>query len=189
MSLQSEISKPIQKAIQLAKVKTATNRLAQQVQSIILKRTEKGEFIGGNLANKTYSNNDLQAWKLGKVTYLKNGKISIKKSGVKTVRFNKNDIYYGKKGYVVKGGYRTFRRKSGRNTAKVDLTMTGKMLNSLNYRVQSRRNRIGIIFGVSASNNLKAFYTNQQREWLGLDNSEQSKIAASIEEGIEANFK
>lgn len=145
------------------------NQAGALAQSRILDRTQKGQFLGGAAQNKGYSSNPIMAWKLGKTTWNgANGTLRIKKPLVAPVIIDESELRWGKRGAVLLGGYRRFRQLAGLNSGKVDLSFTGRMLNSLQFKTRSLSNSYRITLSTSRSQSVKAFYTNQAREWLGL---------------------
>ena len=175
----SEISNPLKNAV--------NDQIAREVgdvaQFIIQERTSQGKFLGGPLANKGYSTNPIMAFKLGDVTYDGGGGITVKNEVAGgPVSYGPDELDWGKKGAIALGGYKRFRQKIGRETSKVTLTLSGAMFVGFNYVVRKAANSVRIVFGVKPADNAKAFFTNQQRRWLGLSNSEARQIAKLIED-------
>lgn len=77
--------------------------------------------------------------------------------------------------------YAKYRRKKGRNVSPVTLFFTGAMLGSLQNYINEHRNGITVTLTVAPRQQMKAFYTDRQREWLGLSDNETEKIIEVIE--------
>jgi len=86
-------------------------------------------------------------------------------------------------GYLV-GGYKAFKELAGRSTSIVNLTFTGRMMNSVNYRPVISNNSFRVEVGATGGNEDKAYYTDRQREWLVLFGDEQEKIIRESEKYI-----
>ena len=189
MSIRRQIIPDLENAFSNAKLGVSAARVGTAAQSAILERTDKGKFLGGSLSNAGYSTNPISAWKIGDVTYLKNGSINVKAARIGPVKFASNDIRFGKKGAVILGGYKAFRKASGRESNKVTLLLSGAMLNSLNFAYTIARNVAKIVIAVAPNQMTKAFFTNEAREWLGLSNPELDKIERDLSNDIERSLR
>ena len=71
--------------------------------------------------------------------------------------------------------YADYRVEKGRNVYPVDLQFTGRMLNSMRAKKTSYWTRL--VFFRGAENSKKAAMNNKSREFFGLNNKEQSRVA------------
>ena len=90
---------------------------------------------------------------------------------------------------MILGGYKAFRKASGRESNKVTLLLSGAMLNSLNFAYTIARNVAKIVIAVTPDQMNKAFFTNKNREWLGLSNPELDKIERDLSNDIERSLR
>lgn len=159
------------------------NRVGGRAFAMIRERTDRGQFLGGLRAGRGYSTRDLSIGKLGNVTYNKKKQsVSIKRVAMAPVRISKEDLKWSNKGGRLVGGYKKFRQLAGRKVDKVDLTLSGRMMNSFRFDVLRARGDVTqIVFGVSPSQDEKAYQTNKQRQWLGLSDAEIDVIEKDIE--------
>lgn len=157
--------------------------------ALVNKHVEAGRFMSGEYANKGYSEATLPAFFLG----------DIQKAGddwqIRSKQFNVtvdpkdkfiwrwNDAKDQPTAYLV-GGYKEFRRLAGRDNSIVNLTFTGRMMNSVDFRPVISRNTFRVEVGAFGGNQDKAYYTDKQREWLVLFGDEQEKIKREAEKFI-----
>jgi len=71
--------------------------------------------------------------------------------------------------------YADYRVEKGRNPYPVDLQFTGRMLNSMRAKKLTYWSRL--VFFRGGENSKKAAMNNKSREFFGLNNREQSKVA------------
>lgn len=184
------IGKSLNKAFANATLAPIVNRAGALAQKRILDRTQKGQFLGGAGQSKPYSSNPIYAWKLGKTTWNgTNDTLRIKKRLVAPVIADSNELKWTNRGAILLGGYRRFRQLSGLNTANVDLSFTGRMLSSLQYKVTQFSNRFRVTLTVPRSQQTKAFYTNRNREWLGLNEKEINQVQNYVTGQIDKALK
>ena len=159
------------------------NRVGGRAFAMIRERTARGQFLGGSRAGRGYSTRDLSIGKLGDVTYnAESQSVSIKRVAMAPVRISKEDLKWSNKGGRLVGGYKKFRQLAGRKVDKVDLTLSGRMMNSFRFDVERAAGEVTqIVFGVSPSQDEKAFQTNEQRQWLCLSDSEMDVIEKDLE--------
>ena len=182
-SIRREIKLDLEKALSSASNKQVANQVGSIAQKRILDRTEKGQYLGGAKAKKGYSTKPIMAWKFGATRYNpKDKSITVSGRRVGRVKLSKDDLAWSNKGARLLGGYKKFRELKGLNTNVVNLSFSASMLNSLNFSVK-RLKKIGttITLTVSPSQQEKAYYTNLQREWLNLSDTELDSIAKFIE--------
>lgn len=139
--------------------------------ALIDQRTRRGEFLGGPLANRGYSQTPMPFSELTR---------QITASEEETFWATRN----GKPVKYLRGGYKRFRELTGRRTDKVELTFSGAMLNSLFSEVKQSGGQFDITITVPPAQQEKAFHTNNQREWLGLNDSEIERVGQLIERRI-----
>lgn len=153
--------------------------------AIIENRTEKGIFLGGKRKNKPYSSNDIPCFYLGKVSIAKG------RSGKHRVKIDRKPIppsmtYWvrskrnGKPLLMFKGGYRAWRKLTGRGTGTVNLTYHGDLLRNLTYEKDLVGNRLRITLTVNPSQAKKARYVNAQRQFIGLNSKEKEAIRIRV---------
>lgn len=157
----------------VALAKLIRNDLAPLSVMLVNEHVAQGRFMDGDYKDKGYSETTLPAFFLG----------DLEKSGdewrIKNVELNKtispgDDLVWrwnqdkSKATAYLVGGYKKFRQLAGRDTSVVNLTFTGRMMNSVRgfpvisgdtYRVEVR---------ATGGNQDKAYWTDRQREWLVL---------------------
>lgn len=139
--------------------------------AIIDQRTRRGEFLGGPLANRGYSQTPMPFSEL-----------------TRQVTAGRDEVFWatrnGKPVKYLRGGYKRFRELTGRRTDKVELTFSGAMLNSLFSEAKQSGGQFDITITVPPAQQEKAFHTNNQREWLGLNDSEIERVGQLIERRV-----
>jgi hypothetical protein len=184
------IGKSLVKAFSTATIEPIVNKAGALAQNRILQRTQKGQFLGGAGQSKPYSSNPIYAWKLGKTTWNSSDKsLRIKKRLVSPVIVDSNELKWTNKGAILLGGYRRFRQLSGLNTTNVDLSFTGRMLSSLQYKTTLFKGFARITLTVPRSQQAKAFYTDRNREWLGLNEREIDQVQKYITNQLDMGLK
>lgn len=139
--------------------------------AMIDQRTRRGEFLGGPLANRGYSQAPMPFSEITR---------QISPAQDETFWATRN----GKPVKYLRGGYKRFRELTGRRTDHVNLTFSGAMLNSLFPTVSQSSGTFDITITVPPAQQEKAFHTNAQREWLGLTDAELGKLGRLIEQRI-----
>lgn len=139
--------------------------------ALIDQRTRRGEFLGGPLANRGYSQTPMPFSELTR-------QITAGQDEVFWATRNGESVKY------LRGGYKRFRELTGRRTDKVELTFSGAMLNSLYSEVNQSGGQFDITITVPPSQQEKAFHTNNQREWMGLNDSEIERVGRLIERRV-----
>lgn len=194
------IKQIVDETIEAAFGRAALTRLINQsagplTVALVNKHVEAGRFMSGEYQNKGYSEATLPAFFLG----------DIEKSGdrwrIRSTQFNVTvqpgaDKFIwrwnGKKerpeAYLV-GGYKEFRRLAGRDNSIVNLTFTGRMMNSVDFRPRIGGNTYSLEVGATGGNQAKAYYTDRQREWLVLFEDEQRDIVRESELFIEREIR
>jgi len=162
------------------------NEVGPRVIGFINERVQSGEFIGGSLANKGYSENPLPVFYFGKSRYNSTNKsIAVNPERVASVVFSDEDVFWrtveGSSMAFLEGGYKAFREAIGRDTDKVDLTLSGAMLRGITHEV-SIRNSVELTVGVTNEARDYAKFVDAQREFLGLTRQERWQIARMLEE-------
>lgn len=131
--------------------------------AIIDQRTRRGQFLGGKFANKGYSTAPMPFSEL-----------------TRAVSVGEDDVFWitknGQSRKYLKGGYKKFRELTGRNTGWVNLDFSGEMLNSLFVSSDYTGMAIRISVTVPSGQMVKAFHTNEQREWLSLSEDEINRV-------------
>jgi len=89
-----------------------------------------------------------------------------------------------RKGMAFPGGYREYKLKSRRRTtgganqtAEVDLTLSGALLNNL---VTIKATRTSFTIGLSSAVRHYGYYVNARRSFIGLSSSDQRKLTDAI---------
>lgn len=93
--------------------------------------------------------------------------------------------------------YKMWRKKWGYETDKVDLTLTGGMLNAMTYEVSSLKKQVRVYFmpgtsrkargqtkKSSVQHSAKAYYLQQKRKFFALSNKDEEKIRRIYEDSI-----
>lgn len=161
----------------------AQNLLSPRVIAFINNRVGRGEFLGGDLANKGYSDNPLPAFFFGSVQYNPSSEsITVDPDSVGRAVFSSEQIFWrtskqGNSTAYVEGGYKAFRKAIGRNTNVVDLTLSGRMLQGLDVQVSRRASEIVMLVGIFNEARSYAGYVNDKREFLGVTDVEQQRLA------------
>lgn len=161
--------------------------IGPKVEKDILAHAQQGNYLGGNYANKGYSEATLPAFFFGDLQ--KSGgswKIQSSKFNT-TVNPNSSQLIWRHAGkdpskataFLI-GGYAEFRRLAGRSTSFVNLTFTGRMLSSVSYKVRTKPNGVEISVGAGSGEQDKAYYTDKQREWLGLTALEELSARKTV---------
>ena len=145
-----------------------TERAGQMARAIIDQRTRRGEFLGGKFQNKGYSTAPMPFSELTR-------QVSVGADDVFWITKNGKSVKY------LKGGYKKFRELTGRNTGWVNLDFSGAMLNSLFVDTDFTGFSIKVSVTVPSGQMVKAFQTNEQREWLALSDEEANKVLGYLQ--------
>ena len=168
----NEVKQALDNLVSNAKLIRVSEQAGAMSRAIIDQRTRRGEFLGGQFANKGYSTSPMP---FSDVTR------QIAASEDDTFWITKN----GRPRKYLKGGYKKFRELTGRRTDAVTLQFSGEMLNSLNPSVDAvSDSQIQVIVTVPAGQMVKAFQTNEQREWLALSDEEVDRVFKMFESGF-----
>lgn len=169
----------------------AVTKVAPTALRMIDERTRKGKFLQSNTPG--YSTKPIALNVIGSVTPSKSGLRFDSRTLNKKLSFTKAEYGWrtlnGKRYALLWGGYKKIREKSGRNTSFVDLTFTGKMLNSLDTQSKPISDRaVGVDITVSQDQQAKARFTNAKRPWLGLADTEIVELADVIKREIDKDL-
>ena len=170
----------------------AVTKVAPTALKMIDERTRKGKFLQSNTPG--YSTKPIALNVIGSVTLSKSGIGFDSRSLNKKLKFSKSEYGWrtlnGKRYALLWGGYKKIREKSGRNTSFVDLTFTGKMLNSLDSQSKPISDTaVGVDITVSQDQQAKARFTNAKRPWLGLADTEIVELADVIKREIDKDLR
>lgn len=163
-------------------LKNSADVAGKRAKFFVDQHARKGQFRGGDLAQKGYSTKWIPAFFLGTLTSNQNGSINVKHyftSGV----LPKQDIEWRtglkKTAYYTKG-YKGWRELTGRNTSKVDLTFSGEMLRNLTYQTKVSGGILTVQVFVKAPYNDRMSFTNARREWVYLSQQEIKTISDEL---------
>ncbi len=88
------------------------------------------------------------------------------------------------KGMFFEGGYRDYKQKSRRRvsgganqTAEVDLTLSGALMNNL---IMTNATRTSYTIGLSSAVKSYGYYVNEDRSFIGLSPSDERKLTNTI---------
>lgn len=152
---------------------------------MIDQHTREGRFLGGYKFGQDYSDKAIPAFYLGRLVK-KQGEWTIEPgtwdsgfSREPRIRSVRENIFWrhvdGRKLALFEGGYKAFRRLTGRQTGHVDYTITGDLLRGLDWRVNAVASGIQIRIGVFNHRSEIAGYLDKQREFLGLTPDEETR--------------
>lgn len=168
----------------------ARREIAPLSVALITEHAQAGVFAGGEYADRGYSTSTLPAFFLGDLEKTAGGQWRIRSvvSNV-TVKPGKEKLIWrtgqgGRRIAYLVGGYKEFRRLAGRTTSFVNLTFTGRMLQSVRGVVGPSGSGVEIRVGGSGGQQDKVAFTDAQREWLYLSNPEMSQIDVAVERFI-----
>ena len=160
----SKVKEALENLVNNAKLIQTAEEAGAMSRGIIDQRTRRGEFLGGEFANKGYSTAPMPFSELTR---------QISAGEDDTFWITKN----GMARKYLKGGYKRFRELTGRRTDAVDLQFSGAMLNSLSPTVDAVSDeRIQVIITVPSGQMVKAFQTNEKRQWLALSDEEVDRV-------------
>lgn len=188
---------------------TIAKRLADNIESKILNRVDKGNFLGGDWSSKPYSTNPIKAYKLGNATVTGRG-MGNKELTINGIMIDRDEWYWGEYDKEKHGvstsagraadlfgdrtikpvpifipGYKEWRVKYNGLSPTVDLSFTGRMLD--NFYVDTKKvrgsNQYGsnfeIEFAVDTPFNDIAGMTDFYRNWMSVT---QEEIEEAIRE-------
>lgn len=162
------------------------NVVEPRVIAFINNRVKAGNFLGGKLANKGYSTNPLPSFFFGSTQYNRSSKgITVDPPSIGRAVFSESQIFWrtvnGSAMSFVEGGYKAFRQATGRTTSTVNLTLSGRMLMGLDGITRRGTNEIVTKIGIYNEAKLYAGRVNEQREFLGLTDSEEQMIVKMLQ--------
>ena len=188
-SFDKSVTQVITSELEQAFSDTVIENLARRVVSPtvirrINERVERADFLGGDLANKGYSEALIPAYFLGNLQknggfwQLQNTELNI------TVDPAENLIWRGGgdggvRAYL-EGGYKKFRELAGRRTDRVRLQFTGTMMRGLDSRIELVSGRVTVKTGVYNERSAVSGYLNARREFLALSDPELDQLDRSI---------
>lgn len=166
----------------------ARQKVAPTALKMIDERTRKGRFLKDNTPG--YSTKPIALNVIGSVTPSKSSLKFDSRTLNRKLTFSKSEYGWrtlnGKRYALLWGGYKKIREKSGRNTSFVDLTFTGRMLNSLSSQSKAlASNSVAVDVSVGQDQQDKARFTHAKRPWLGLSAQEETELANVIKSAID----
>lgn len=176
-----------------ALLSAARRVLAPQITIEITQHAQEGLFLGGGTHDDDpfYSETTLPAFFLGDLQK-SGGSWQLQSTELNTTVTPKDsDLIWrdsdgdGEPTALLLGGYKEFRRLSGRSTDFVNLTFTGKMLNSVRSSASVQGGNVKIETGATGRQQQKAGYTDAMYEWLGLFEDEQKHIKGMLEDWVD----
>lgn len=200
-----DISKEVKRTLEYAfgdrSIRSVLNsHVGPDAVRLVDKHTRRGRFLGGRRQNKPYSDAPLPAWYFGKLSF-RDGEVIMSSKDpspgrpkpVSFARMNVTDkimwrYFDGKAQPLFKGGYRAFRRLTGRSTNRVSLTWSGDLLRGLDYKLSFKPENNAIRVGVYNHRRDVAGWLNKDREFLGLHSDEIMTVARDLVRHITINF-
>ena len=160
----SDVKRALDNLVNNAKLIQTAEEAGAMSRGIIDQRTRRGEFLGGEFANKGYSTAPMPFSELTR-------QIKVSDEDVEWITKN------GKPVKLLKDGYKKFRELLDKRTDFVNLQFSGNMLNSLSPTVDAvTDSQIQVIITVPSGQMVKAFQTNQKRQWLALSDDEVDRV-------------
>lgn len=167
----NQVIRSVERLFERSHIIEVSEAAGQMARAIIDQRTRRGEFLGGRFANKGYSEAPMPFSELTR-------QISVDES--ETFWISRD----GKAQKFLIGGYKKFREKTGRATNKVNLDFSGEMMNSLFVSTDFTGFTIKITVTVPSGQMLKAYYTDRDREWLGLSDEEADRVLSVLQNNL-----
>ena len=160
----SDVKQALENLVANEKMLQAIEETGSMSIALINDRTQKGEFLGGAFANKGYSETTLPFFFFSKDIQAAEDDIEWRKVKGKSVKY-------------LKGGYKKYRELRGKQVATVNHELDGKMMNSLFAQVDIVSDaQFKVIVTVPGAEMLKAYYTNEKRQWLALSDDEVDRV-------------
>lgn len=158
--------------------------------AMITEHAQRGEFASGKYAGRGYSTSTLPAFFLGDLEKSASDGWRINSVEANVTVSPRDKLVWrtaesGRKVAYLVGGYKEFRRLAGRSVGFVNLTFTGRMLQSVRDVIDPVSDGVQIRIGGSGGQQDKVGYTDEQREWLYLSNSEMERIDMAVERFID----
>lgn len=160
-------------------------------QEMIESHNRRGEYFGGDYADRPYSTRDLPLFFFGKfhVPRTPDGTYTVnsQKTNVYGVQIEQDDVYwrsttFGRKRAYLKGGYAKWLQytRPGKSLTRVNHQYTGMMLRNLNQDVMTTPTRGTVTIYVRSPHDRKAFYTHKRRNWMGLTRREADILSQRV---------
>lgn len=191
------VQRTIQNAVSSASLNSALNEhVGPWSVAQINRRTNQGRFLGGRLSSMGYSSTPIPLWFLGRSESTESGyRVRYTDGGFRTtVNLPEQSVQWGRNPWGskstpwLKGGYREFKQASGRSVSRVNLQMSGQMLNSLRYNVHPFTDGARLSVTVGPDQQDKAGWTNAKRRWLDLSESEVDRALSIVADIIHDRF-
>lgn len=188
----STLKQELSDALRGALKRVRAERAGQQAEAIILRRTQRGEFLQGSSSGASSYSTKPFARPAGGLTERVYDRVS-ESDRVKYFTSSSGDEWL-----VFEGGYKQLRQMMGLPTANVDLNVTGQTLQGMRVRVTREGDgvsiEIGYIEGLSPQeaiqvaeyhNRLGAGKNKVLRKFVGLTSSESDDVVSFLEKELE----